>query len=199
MGAVGLIRQQIEAVFMAKLGQRPQVRLNAVVAGSCDQNGSCLWMGRNYRCQQFHCYRPGKTRLSVCLRKQVYGRDVQKGHGVIDALMAAPIQDQGPAHANGGSQHGLNALGGPAGEEQRVLRAAQACKELLRLPDRALSGIQVSRGRQLREIQRRDRREAFCHPSLVAGHMKPQRLPAGQAGQGIIKGCVHVDLPRTFS
>ena len=182
-------------IVMATICQWPQICAHSIVAGTGEQNGLGLGMGAKRVFQHDRGNRLRQTCLRVKGRQQIDRGDVQQGHGVIDALVTASVQNQRPAGTHRPSQHSLNALCGATGEKQGVLRTAQTGKKRFCLPYGAFSIIQVSCWGKLCEVQSCDLRKGTGHTSLVAGHMKSKRLLTGQLHKGLIKRCVHKRLP----
>ena len=110
---------------------------------------------------------------------------------MVDAPVTAPVQDQRSVPAHRGGQHGIDALGRAAGEEQRVPGAAGPGKQGLGVGDGALAGVEVAGGRELRKIDGRGIPKQAVHPALVPRHMQPQRIGICEALQRIIEWCGH--------
>ena len=111
----------------------------------------------------------------------------------MDAAVADPVDQDGVAIAE--HQHGVDALGGTAGEEQAAVRSPRLCPCLFRLGDAVhVLSVQVAGGGQLSKIQMgvlcRQTGDGFA---FMAGHGHPQGILGGKLGQGVVEGGGHRD------
>ena len=135
--------------------------------------------------------RCGQGRAGNGRRGQIYRRNVQQAHAVVDTLVTSTVQQQLAAHADSRRQHREDALGGAAGEKERVPGACGLGAEQLCVTNGTIAGIEVPGGRQFGKVDGGDVVKQSVQAALMSGHMHPQRIAAAQLHQRVIKRCGH--------
>ena len=187
VGPVGSVHKQSAPVGVYHPGNGLNIRQHSGICRGCNTDSFDIWVVSQ---GNLHLLRGDGADEVLLLQPgplQVYRLQVQQGHGVEHRPVAVPVHQHPVPRSTQEGQAGVDAHGGPAGEELTVVKAEALRPRFLSGVEGLPGQVQVAGAGDLGHIQpgRVGQLRQGEGAALVARHVEASGVPGGVVSKNI--------------